>query len=73
MDNTYKNNQKPNSISKVSEPETEYIVNKKTKLETELHPILVKLIEIGKKQIELGQTKPHDQVMAEMKLKYNLK
>jgi hypothetical protein len=39
----------------------------------ELHPVLVQMLEIGLKQIELGQTKPHKQVMAEMKKKYNFK
>lgn len=39
----------------------------------ELNPVLAQLLEIGLKQIELGQTKPHEQVMAEMKKKYNFK
>ena len=60
--------------NKVKEPAAVYEVIPKSEVAVEeLHPVLIKMIEIGLKQIELGQTKPHEQVMAEMKKKYNFK
>lgn len=61
-------------INKVEEPTDLYQTTPESKKASEeLNPILVQLLEIGLKQIELGETKPHDQVMAEMKKKYNFK
>ena len=61
-------------INKVEEPTDLYQTTPESKIVSEeLNPILVQLLEIGLKQIELGQTKPHNQVMAEMKKKYNFK
>ena len=60
--------------NKIEEPAEAYEVTQKNELTSEeLHPVLVQMLEIGLKQIELGQTKPHDQVMSEMKKKYNFK
>lgn len=65
---------KKKHINKVEEPTDLYQTTPESKIVSEeLNPILVQLLEIGLKQIELGQTKPHDQVMAEMKKKYNFK
>ena len=61
-------------INKVEEPAEVYEVTPKSEVAVEeLHPVLVQMLEIGLKQIELGQTKPHEQVMVEMKKKYNFK
>lgn len=61
-------------INKVEEPIDLYQTTPEIKkISEELNPVLVQLLEIGLKQIELGQTKPHDQVMSEMKKKYNFK
>jgi hypothetical protein len=73
MENSKKNHQKPDSISKVEEPATAYNLESKTVEDFELHPVLLQLLEIGLKQSEQDLGKPHAQVMAEMKLKYNLK
>ncbi|MFZ4105546.1 hypothetical protein [Flavobacterium sp.] len=72
MENSNKKYQKPDSISKVEEPATDYNLESKTLEDSELHPVLVKLIEIGKVQSEQGLGKPHAQVMKEMKKRYNL-
>ena len=72
MENSNKKYQKPDSISKVEEPATAYNLESKTVEDFELHPVLVKLIEIGKAQSEQGLGRPHAQVMKEMKKRYNL-
>ncbi len=60
--------------NKIEEPAEAYEVTPKKELTFgELHSVLVQMLEIGLKQIELGQTKSHEQVMAEMKKKYNFK
>ena len=60
--------------NKIEEQAEAYEVTPKKEVTSEeLHPVLVQMLEIGLKQIELGQTKPHEQVMAEMKKKYNFK
>jgi hypothetical protein len=64
------NNKPP---KKVNEPETVYKSQSEIEKEDESNSILNQLLEIGLKQIENGQTRPHEKVMAEMKLKYNLK
>lgn len=63
-------NNKP--TKKVNEPETVYKSISEIE-EEESNSILNQLLEIGLKQIENGETRPHEEVMAEMKLKYNLK
>ena len=69
----YSIDQKP---SLVQEPETIYetkqeIIQKKNTPEQEI--LLRKLIKLGCEQIERGETTPHEEVMAEMKLRFNLK
>ena len=64
-------NKKP--PKKVNEPETVYKSQSEIEKEDESNSILNQLLEIGLKQIENGETRPHEEVMAEMKLKYNLK
>ena len=60
--------------NKIEEPAAAYEVTPKSGVSSEeLHPVLVQMLEIGLKQIKLGQTKPHEQVMVEMKKKYNFK
>lgn len=73
MENSNKKYPKTDSISKVEEPATAYNLESKTVEDFELHPVLLQLLEIGLKQSEQDLGKPHAQVMAEMKLKYNLK
>lgn len=58
----------------VKEPADIYEVSKKDELvSNELNPVLIQMLQIGLKQIELNHTKPHHQVMEEMKRKYNFK
>ena len=64
-------NNKP--TKKVNEPETVYKSKFEIEKEEDSNSVLNKLLEIGLKQIENGETRPHEEVMAEMKLKYNLK
>ena len=60
--------------NRIEEPTEAYEATPKDEVTSqELHPVLVQMLEIGLRQIELGQTKPHEQVMAEMKKKYNFK
>ena len=66
----FSNNKPP---KKVNEPETVYKSQSEIEKEEESNSILNQLLEIGLKQIENGETRPHEEVMAEMKLKYNLK
>ncbi len=69
MENSSKNNPQ----KKVNEPETVYKSKSEIDNEEESNSVLNRLLEIGLKQIENGETRPHEVVMAEMKLKYNLK
>ena len=64
-------NSKPSK--KVNEPETVYKSQSEIEKEEDSNSILNQLLAIGLKQIENGETRPHEEVMAEMKLKYNLK
>ncbi len=60
-------------INKVEEPAAVYQATPKNEVVAEeLHPVLIQMIEIGLKQIELGQTKPHEQVMKRFREKYPL-
>ena len=63
------NNKPP---KKVNEPEIVYKSQSEIE-EEESNSILNQLLEIGIKQCENGETRLHEEVMAEMKLKYNLK
>ena len=62
------NNKPP---KKVNEPETVYKSQSEIEKEEDSNSILNKLLEIGLKQIENGETRPHEEVMAEMKRKFN--
>lgn len=64
------NNKPP---KKVNEPEIVYKSQSEIEKAEESNSILNQLLAIGLKQIENGETRPHEEVMAEMKLKYNLK
>ncbi len=69
----YSLNPKPNFVQ---EPETIYeakqeIIQQKNTPEQEI--LLKKLLKLGCDQIERGETTPHEEVMAEMKLRFNLK
>jgi hypothetical protein len=70
-------NQKKSSIDEkqnfVQEPSTEYKSKSETISDDELSGLLEKLIEKGIAQCERGETTPHAQVVAEMKIKHNLK
>lgn len=72
MEHSNKKHPKLDVVSKVEEPATAYNLESKTVEDSELHPVLVKLIEIGKAQSEQGLGKPHAQVMKEMKKRYSL-
>jgi hypothetical protein len=79
MNSNSKKEKSNENLPKVEESSTVY--KSKTDLEKEksendwidLPEILQQLIEKGIKQCESGQTKPHAQVMAEMKKRFNLK
>ena len=66
---------KKHSITKktklVQEPSIEY--KSEFVLEDEISQLLEKLIKKGIEQCDRGETTPHTQVMAEMKIKHNLK
>jgi hypothetical protein len=66
-------NKKKSEIAK--EPTTDY--EKATDFsidnEEEMHPILVQLLEKAIKESEQGLGRPHEEVWAEMKAKYNFK
>ena len=57
----------------LQEPATEYQSKSKIAIEDEMAELLEKLIKKGLEQIERGETKPHAQVIAEMRIKHNLK
>jgi hypothetical protein len=67
------NSSKNNSLKKVNEPEAVYKSKTEIDNEEESISVLNRLLEIGLQQIENGETRPHEVVMAEMKLKYKLK
>ena len=67
------NQSKNNPPKKVNEPETVYESKSEIENQEDSNSVLNRLLEIGLKQIENGETRPHEVVMAEMKLKYNLK
>jgi methionine aminopeptidase len=57
---------------KVEDAAETYEVNPKNEETSEdLHPILVKLLEKGLNQIKNGEVRLHEEVMADMKKKYN--
>ena len=57
----------------LQEPVTEYQSKSEIAIEDEMEELLEKLIKKGLEQIERGETKPHAQVIAEMRIKHNLK
>jgi hypothetical protein len=57
----------------LQEPATEYQSKSEIAVEDEMTELLEKLIKKGLEQIERGETKPHAQVIAEMRIKHNLK
>ncbi len=58
-------------INKVEEPSEVYELTQKNDLVSDdLHPVLIQLLEKGLKQIENGDVRTHEEVMAEMKKKY---
>ena len=79
MNSNSKKDKPSENLPKVEESSTIY--KSKADLENEnsgadwdnLPEILQKLIEKGIKQCEAGETKPHAQVVAEMKARFNLK
>jgi hypothetical protein len=73
MNKHLKKNQDKIDLNKVEEPTVEYNKIESSTIDNQSNSVLEQLLQIGLKQIELGQTKPHEQVMKEMKLKYNFK
>jgi len=59
----------------LQEPATEYInaENYTSEEEEEMHPILIQLLEKAIKESEQGFGRPHQEVWAEMKAKFNFK
>jgi predicted transcriptional regulator len=57
----------------LQEPATEYQSKSEIVVEDEMAELLEKLIKKGLEQIERGETKSHAQVIAEMRIKHNLK
>ncbi|MCZ8197267.1 MAG: hypothetical protein O9267_06655 [Flavobacterium sp.] len=55
-------------LNKVEEPATEYSLEKKTD-DSELHPVLVQLLEKSKKQHEQGLSFSHEEAMQKIKSK----
>ena len=56
---------------KVEEPtETYELTSKNGETVQDLHPILEKLLEKGLSQIQNGEVRSHEEVMAKMKKKY---
>jgi methionine aminopeptidase len=51
--------------------ETYGITPKNEETSKDLHPVLVKLLEKGLNQIKNGEVRSHEEVMADMKKKYN--
>lgn len=60
---------KKSGLNKVEEPITEYLKNKVAD-DSELHPILIKLIEKSKQDLKEGKGIPHEVVMRNLKEKY---
>ena len=73
MNKHFKKNQDKIDLNKVEEPTVEYNKKESSTIDNQSNSVLEQLVQIGLKQIESGQTKPHEQVMKEMKLKYNFK
>ena len=57
----------------VQETVTEYLSKIEIDSKNEMSELLEKLLKKGIEQCERGETTPHAQVMAEMKIKHNLK
>ena len=62
-------------LDSAQEPTTEYkkITDFSNEEEEEMHPILAQLLEKALEQSEQGLGRPHEEVWAEMKAKYNFK
>lgn len=57
---------------KFQEPVSDYEVNESSKVDSEeMHPILKQLLEQSIKEADAGLCIAHEEVMAEMKRKYN--
>ena len=67
MENPSKNN----SRKKVNEPETAYKAKSEIENQEDSDSVLNQLLEIGLKQCENWEIRTHDEVMAEMKRKFN--
>jgi hypothetical protein len=59
-----------NQVTNLVQEPTETLYKSTSENETEMHPILIKLIEQGKRELELGLGIPHEEVMRRVKLKY---
>ena len=61
---------KDDKISKAEEPNTAYEINSTSENETELHPVLVQLLEKSIKDIEKGNGISNEEMQRRIKLKY---
>jgi hypothetical protein len=69
-----KYNEIEKKLLQVNESQAVYSIESKADDEWNSLPEKLKqLLEIGIKQCEKGETRPHEEVMAEMKLRFNLK
>ena len=62
MDNSNKDQKKPD-LHKVEEPITEYSLENNVVDDSELHPILIQLLEKSIKQAEAGEVFSHEEAM----------
>ena len=62
---------KEDKINKVEEPNTAYEINSTSESDTEMHPILMQLLEKSIKEAEEGKLIPHDEVMKRVKEKFS--
>lgn len=58
---------KEDKINKVEEPNTAYEINSTSENETELHPVLLQLLEKSIKQADEGKLILHEEVMKSVK------
>lgn len=69
-DNSNKNDKKLD-LNKVEEPITEYLTENKVDNDSNLHPILIKLLEESIREADEGKLISHDEVMRRTREKFS--
>lgn len=69
-DNSNKNDKKLD-LNKVEEPITEYLTENKVDNDSNLHPILIKLLEESMREADEGKLISHDEVMRRTREKFS--